>query len=120
MNFRDDWKEVNIPIHHLTDAQWEEEKNGLLRPYTYGPGEPLYHIALYQTETEKYFFMDVAHIMGDGMTMNVLFEDINALYAGKAAVPSDVHLSMSIFWMRKSGMREGGREENDPVFHRTR
>lgn len=115
MNFRDDWKEVNIPIHHLTDAQWEEEKNGLLRPYTYGPGEPLYHIALYQTETEKYFFMDVAHIMGDGMTMNVLFEDINALYAGKAAVPSEYTYYEYILDEKKRD-EEGGREENIRYF----
>ena len=115
MNFRDDWKEVNIPIHHLTDAQWEEEKNGFLRPYTYGPGEPLYHIALYQTETEKYFFMDVAHIMGDGMTMNVLFEDINALYAGKAAVPSEYTYYEYILDEKKRD-EEGGREENIRYF----
>lgn len=115
MNFRDDWKEVNIPIHHLTDAQWEEEKNGLLRPYTYGPGEPLYHIALYQTETEKYFFMDVAHIMGDGMTMNVLFEDINALYAGKAAIPSEYTYYEYILDEKKRD-EEGGREENIRYF----
>lgn len=115
MNFRDDWKEVNIPIHHLTNAQWEEEKNGLLRPYTYGPGEPLYHIALYQTETEKYFFMDVAHIMGDGMTMNVLFEDINALYAGKAAVPSEYTYYEYILDEKKRD-EEGGREENIRYF----
>lgn len=115
MNFRDDWKEVNIPIHHLTDAQWEEEKNGLLRPYTYGPGEPLCHIALYQTETEKYFFMDVAHIMGDGMTMNVLFEDINALYAGKAAVPSEYTYYEYILDEKKRD-EEGGREENIRYF----
>lgn len=114
-NFRDDWKEVNIPIHHLTDAQWEEEKNGLLRPYTYGPGEPLYHIALYQTETEKYFFMDVAHIMGDGMTMNVLFEDINAFYAGKAAVPSEYTYYEYILDEKKRD-EEGGREENIRYF----
>ena len=115
MNFRDDWKEVNIPIHHLTDAQWEEEKNGLLRPYTYGPGEPLYHIALYQTETEKYFFVDVAHIMGDGMTMNVLFEDINALYAGKAAVTSEYTYYEYILDEKKRD-EEGGREENIRYF----
>lgn len=115
MNFRDDWKEVNIPIHHLTDAQWEEEKKGLLRPYTYGPGEPLYHIALYQTETEKYFFMDIAHIMGDGMTMNVLFEDINALYAGKAAIPSEYTYYEYILDEKKRD-EEGGREENIRYF----
>ena len=31
------------------------------------------------TESANYLFLDIAHIMGDGMTMNVLFEDINAI-----------------------------------------
>ena len=38
---------------------------------------------IYMTESANYLFLDIAHIMGDGMTMNVLFEDINAIYAGK-------------------------------------
>lgn len=82
-NFRDDEKLVEIPIVTLSDAQWEEEQKGLLKPYYYNEGEPLYHIGIYRTESANYLFFDVAHIMGDGVSMNVLFEDLNAIYAGK-------------------------------------
>lgn len=31
----------------------------------------------------KYLFLEIAHIVGDGMTLKILFEDLNDLYAGK-------------------------------------
>ena len=49
----------------------------------YTENEPLYHVGIYETPEGNYLFLDIAHIMGDGMTMNILFEDINNLYAGK-------------------------------------
>ena len=48
----------------------------------YEKDEPLYHVAIYETESANYLYFDIAHIVGDGMTMNVLFEDLNALYRG--------------------------------------
>ena len=35
------------------------------------------------TESGNYFLFDLAHIIGDGMSMNVIFEDINAVYKGE-------------------------------------
>lgn len=86
-NFRDDSREVNISITRLSDREWEETRKGLLYPYWYGQGEPLYHTGIYRTDSAKYFFLDIAHIMGDGMTMNILFEDLNDLYQGKLVMP---------------------------------
>ncbi len=83
MNFRNDGKRIDIPILTMTDQQWEEEKKTLLRPFLYGENEPLYHAGIYMTETGNYLFFDIAHILGDGMTMNILFEDINAVYKGE-------------------------------------
>ena len=85
--FRDDKRKIDIPIVRLSDVQWEETKKGLLYPYLYGEGENLFHIGIYETDSANYFFFDIAHIMGDGMTMNVLFEDLNQLYLGKAVEP---------------------------------
>ena len=85
--FRDDKRKIDIPVVRLSDEQWESTRKGLLYPYLYGEGENLYHIGIYQTDSANYFFFDIAHIMGDGMTMNVLFEDLNQLYAGKAVEP---------------------------------
>ena len=82
-NFRDDSREISVPIQRLTDAAWEELRPTLLKPYYYGENEPLYHIGIYQTDSANYLFFDIAHIVGDGMTMNILFEDLNALYLGQ-------------------------------------
>ena len=82
-NFRDDSREISVPSQRLTDAAWEELRPTLLKPYYYGKNEPLYHIGIYQTDSANYLFFDIAHIVGDGMTMNILFEDLNALYLGR-------------------------------------
>lgn len=85
--FRDDKRKIEISVVKLGDAQWEETRKGLLYPYLYGEGENLFHIGIYQTDSANYFFFDIAHIIGDGMTMNVLLEDLNQLYLGKAVEP---------------------------------
>ncbi len=82
-NFRHDGKRVEIPIQKMDDEEWEAHRKGLLRPFMYGEEDPLYHVGIYQTGSANYLYFDIAHIMGDGITMNVLFEDINALYAGE-------------------------------------
>ena len=84
---RDDKRKIDIPIVRLSNVQWEETRKGLLYPYLYGEGENLFHIGIYETDSANYFFFDIAHIMGDGMTMNVLFEDLNQLYLGRAVEP---------------------------------
>ena len=81
--FRDDTRKIDIPIVTLTEAEWKEQVEDLLVPYSYTAEDNLFHISLFQTETSKYLFFDVAHIMGDGITMNILFEDVNKLYRGE-------------------------------------
>ena len=81
-NFRHDEKRVEVPIIRVSDAQWATLRQGLLKPYYYEKDEPLYHVGIYQTDSANYLFFDIAHIVGDGMTMNVLFEDLNSLYRG--------------------------------------
>ena len=86
-NFRDDNRPVNIPIIDKAPEEWEETVKGLIRPYLYTPGEPLYHIELYRVGDDKYLFFDVAHIISDGMTASILLEDMNRLYEGETLEP---------------------------------
>jgi long-subunit acyl-CoA synthetase (AMP-forming) len=86
-NFRDDSRPVNIPIIDKSLEEWEETMKGLIRPYLYTPGEPLYHIELYRVGDDKYLFFDVAHIISDGMTASILLEDMNRLYQGETLEP---------------------------------
>ncbi len=79
---RRDEDEVDVPIIKLTEAQWQEEKEKILVPFKYTEDDRLYHIAIYETEEGKYLLFDVAHIMGDGITMNILLEDVSKAYQG--------------------------------------
>ena len=82
-SFRHDDLRAEIPIIRQTDEEFEETRKHLLVPYMYEKNEPLYHAGIYQTDSAKYLFLDIAHIVGDGMTLKILFEDLNDLYAGK-------------------------------------
>ena len=110
VNIRDDNREINIPIINMSDEEWEKEREGLLRTYTYTAGEPLFHSAIYVTEHENYFFFDLAHIIGDGMSANILFEDINALYLGKEVKKQSYtmyeYLLDEFAWKERGGFAE--------------
>ncbi len=81
--FRHDDDPPEIRVVKLSDREWEEKKQQILVPFAYDGSDRLYHISIYQTESSKYLLFDVSHIMGDGMTMNVLLEDVNRAYAGQ-------------------------------------
>ena len=83
VNVRNDARQIDIPIVTLTDEEFEKGKDQLIKPFMYTEGEDLFHSAIYVTETARYFFFDLAHIIGDGMSLNVLYEDINAIYKGE-------------------------------------
>ena len=114
-NFRDDNRKIDIPIIKLTDAEWEKEKEGLLRPFMYTENEDLYHAGIYVTESDNYFFFDLAHIIGDGMTMNILFEDINAIYNGEQVAKQDYTLYEYII-DEEERTKAGERQENIKYF----
>ena len=67
------------------------------------------------TESANYLFLDIAHIMGDGMTMNVLFEDINAIYAGKQ-VEKEKYTFYEYILDEKERDAKGLRQENEAYF----
>lgn len=115
MNFRDDARVIDIPIVKLTDEQWEVQKGGLIQAYQYGQGEPLYHISIYETESANYLFFDVAHIIGDGMTMNILFEDLNAIYTGKQ-VKKETYTFYEYILDYKEKDAQGLRRQNEEYY----
>ena len=88
-NFRDDHRAIDIEFMSMSDAEWEEKRRTLLVPFMYTKGEKLYHFGLYETPSAKYILFDVAHIIGDGMTMNILLEDLSNLYLGREVKKSD-------------------------------
>lgn len=116
-NFRFDDKKIDIPIIPMHDKEWEECRKHLLKPFLYTENEPLYHAGIYRTESANYLFLDVAHIMGDGITMNVLFEDINAYYCGRP-VTKESYTFYEYILDEKDRDARGLRAENEAYFRK--
>lgn len=81
--FRDDSRKIAIPIEKISDNEAEKKMQELIVPFRYREDDDLVHIALFEGEKHNYMFFDVAHFMGDGVTMNILMEDLNKAYAGQ-------------------------------------
>ena len=81
--FRDDSRKIEIPIRQVKDDEVPELMQKLIVPFKYREFDNLVHIYLFEGEKHNYIFFDVAHIMGDGVTMNILMEDLNKAYAGE-------------------------------------
>ena len=83
MLYRNDARKVDIPITRVSDEEWPAVKETLLRAFRYTEDDDLFHIGIWETDSSRYLLFDVAHIMGDGITMNILLEDVNRAYAGE-------------------------------------
>ena len=81
--FRRDDFVMDIPIINMSDEECLEALKADLKPFSYAGDDNLCHIKLYESEKAKYMFLDVSHIMGDGVSMNIIMEDINKRYLGE-------------------------------------
>lgn len=66
----------------MTDEAFAREKKALVKPFDIEK-ERLFRIAIYKTGTRKYLFVDLHHIIADGNSYDIFFEDLNAAYQGK-------------------------------------
>ena len=80
--FRDDSREIEIPVLQCTEAEIEGKLASLLTPFRYRADDNLTRVYLAQTESHKYMFFDVAHLIGDGISMNILMENLKKIYDG--------------------------------------
>ena len=53
--------------------------NEIVKPYEL-LDKPLYRVKIYSTPTENYLFVDCHHIICDGESLDILIDDINAVY----------------------------------------
>ena len=81
--YRNDEREMKIPVEEIADAEAEAVIQKSIVPFRFRADDDLVHIRIFLGEAHTYLFFDVAHFMGDGMTMNILMEDLERAYAGK-------------------------------------
>ncbi|MBO5388162.1 MAG: non-ribosomal peptide synthetase [Lachnospiraceae bacterium] len=115
--FRHDELEVNIPIYSMQEEEWLETKDELVKPYKYGKGEPLYHIGIYNVEGDKYLFIDIAHVISDGMSIGIILRNINKLYLGEK-VKKETYTFYEYCLDDKFRAENGLRADNELYFQR--
>ena len=77
------YNETFLPeVIQTTNEQFEELKAQLVRPFKLEKG-CLLRAAIYITEDRKYLFTDFHHILADGNSYDIIFEDINRAYMGE-------------------------------------
>ncbi|MBO7673820.1 MAG: AMP-binding protein, partial [Atopobiaceae bacterium] len=59
----------------------------LVRPFDLTSGEALFRIELFDTPTGKYLFVDTHHIVSDGESLDILYDDIERAYQGDEVEP---------------------------------
>lgn len=80
-------KENFVPEYiTMTDEEFAREKKTLVRPFQIQE-ERLIRIVIYRTESKKYLFVDLHHIVADGNSYDIFFEDLNKAYQGMALQP---------------------------------
>ncbi len=66
----------------MTDAEFAQKKAELVKPFEIQE-ERLFRMEIYVTESKKYLFVDFHHIVADGNSYDIFFEDLNEVYQGK-------------------------------------
>lgn len=111
LTYRNDEKVIPVPIEKMTEAEWEEKKKTLVQAFKYTEDDDLVHVFLCETESSKYFFIDVAHIIGDGVSIGILLKDINRLYCGEEVEPEK--FTFYEFALEDAARRTNGVRESD-------
>ena len=76
----DDSETFSLEVEHITDI--EEEKKGMVKAFDIY-NDRLFRIRLLKDNNHFYLLIDIHHIIGDGTTLKVILNDIDAAYRGK-------------------------------------
>jgi amino acid adenylation domain-containing protein len=73
-------------IIKISDCEFEKLRPNLVRPFKLD-GERLYRIEIYVTDSHKYMLIDFHHIMTDGNSFDIFFNDLSKAYCGEELKP---------------------------------
>ena len=73
--------EILIPIIKINQGELENRKNSFVKPFDLFKG-PLYRMEIYYTEEHTYLFADFHHIIFDGSSLDIFFEDLAKAFGG--------------------------------------
>ncbi len=67
----------------LSDEEFGQRRDALVRPFELSGGR-MYRVEIYVTPSGKYMLVDLHHIMADGNSYDIFFEDIDKAYRGES------------------------------------
>ncbi len=88
MQVCDEGVPVTVEVLTLNADELERFKNTFIRPFDLHTG-PLYRFAVVNSEDKTYLFLDVHHLIFDGMSSGVLLRDIGKAYTGEKLSPEN-------------------------------
>lgn len=77
--YRQDNRAVNVQVVSTDNLPTDED---LVKPFNFS-GDVLYRVAIYKTKSGNYLFCDFHHIIADGDSISVWYNDISRAYAGE-------------------------------------
>lgn len=76
-------------VEHMTEAEFDATRHTLKQPFDIHR-DRLFRFRLIDTDSAQYLFVDIHHIISDGLSMRALLGDFNSAYAGRAVLPEAV------------------------------
>lgn len=77
-------------IVNITDAEWEDMKPSLGKAFDLTGKELLFEIKIYVTESKIILYVDFAHIIIDGDSLDIFLRDMTLLYEKKQVEPEEM------------------------------
>ena len=75
-----------IPMEEMSDTALEEEAERFVRPFRLD-GSPLFRCRVIRAEKKRAVFLDVYHVICDGISLGKLISDFGTSYAGGEIAP---------------------------------
>ena len=85
----DETLSVRVPVEHVEEKHAADVLQALVQPFRL-LNEPMYRAHLFETEESVYLFIDMHHIISDGLSMQVFSEHLTRAYEGEE-LPEDYY-----------------------------
>ena len=100
-----EYLETEVLVTKLDEVEIEDWYERAVKPFNLENG-PLFRIEIARTEKRDYLFIDMHHIIGDGMSSNIFVNELNALVAGLPLPVLDRQYKDYSEWLKVQDLRE--------------
>lgn len=84
-------------IKYISDKEWEEMQPGLGKAFNITSDKLLFELCIYVTESKVILYVDFAHIIIDGDSLDIFLRDVTMLYEKKQVEPEEMSAYELIF-----------------------